>query len=141
MKWRRYDEAVEIVQKRFQYFPHVFRWRGRHFGVQSVDRCWTLSRSRWNHRAERHYFRLRCLEGLFEIYQDPRSNTWCLGRALLGRDEKLRLSQEMKRTPLTRHETASAGRFRVARTRRSLLRTIVSHVMRSDTGVGRFARV
>lgn len=84
MKWQQVDEAVEILQKRFQYFPQVFRWRGGHYTAQSVEKCWTVCRTGWRRQVERHYFRLRCSEGRFELYQDVRDNTWHLGRAMLG---------------------------------------------------------
>jgi hypothetical protein len=84
MTWQRYDEAIEVIQKRFQYFPQIFRWRGGHYSVQEVERCWTASRTGWRRQATRHFFRLRCPEGTFELYQDLRANTWHLGRAMLG---------------------------------------------------------
>lgn len=85
MGWKIYDEAVEIVSRRFEYYPSVFRWRGRFFRVDDVERCWTRSRrGTWRdrrRRVERHFFLLRCDEGTFEMYQDLRANTWHLRRA------------------------------------------------------------
>jgi hypothetical protein len=84
MTWRIYDEAIEMVQRRFQYFPRVFRWRGHRYDVDVIEQCWTVSRRAWWRRVERHFFRLRCAEGTFEIYQDVRTNTWHLRRARLA---------------------------------------------------------
>ncbi len=96
MGWRIYDEAVEMVGRRFGFYPRIFRWRGRLFRVSDVERCWTRSRrgSRYSgrRRAERHFFQVRCDEGTFEIYQELRANTWHLRRAKLskGRNALLR---------------------------------------------------
>jgi hypothetical protein len=93
MKWEQVDEAVEILQKRFQYFPQVFCWRGGHYAAQSVEKCWSVCHRGWRRRVARHYFRLRCPEGRFELYQDVRANTWHLGRAMLGADSSPPLAQ------------------------------------------------
>src|SRR5512141_1085101 len=66
-------EAVEMQEKRFGYFPKTFRWHGKRYDVQAVERCWTVA-----NRAPRLYFRVRCNEGLFDLYQDVRGNTWHL---------------------------------------------------------------
>ncbi len=83
MAWKIYDDSVEMVQRRFQYFPDVFRWRGRRHRVQAVRRCWTVARRGWKQRAERHYFQVECAEGDFELYQDIQRGTWHLRRARL----------------------------------------------------------
>jgi hypothetical protein len=103
MGWKIYDEAVEMVRRRFGYYPRVFRWRGRCFRVYDVERCWTRSRRGTRHdrrrRVERHFFQVRCDEGTFEVYQDLRANTWHLRRAKLrsGRRALLRRSALMWR--------------------------------------------
>jgi hypothetical protein len=86
MKWSSIDEAIEMVQRRHNYFPKVFRWRGQRYHVDRVDECWTVSRPGWKRRVERHWFRISCRAGGFEIYQDLESNTWRLGRARLVQD-------------------------------------------------------
>jgi hypothetical protein len=84
MSWKIYDEAVEMVQRRFQFFPRVFRWRGQRYEVEAVARCWTVTRRVWRGRIERRFFHVRCAEGDFELYQDIRAGTWHLRRASLG---------------------------------------------------------
>ena len=69
----RVRSAVEIQEKRFGYFPKVFRWRGKRYDVQAVERCWNATRS-----APQLCFRVRCREGLFDLYQNVRDNTWRL---------------------------------------------------------------
>ena len=64
-------EAVEIQEKRFGYFPKRFRWRGKVYAVEAVERCWTSTR-----RTPRLCFRVRCREGAFELFQDVQLNTW-----------------------------------------------------------------
>lgn len=66
-------QAVEIREKRFGYFPKTFRWRGKHYNVQAVERCWTTART-----APHLCFRVRCREGIFDLYQNVRDNTWHL---------------------------------------------------------------
>jgi len=81
MGWKIYDETVDIKQKRFRYFPRVFHWRGQHYRVESVQRCWTVVRRGWRRRIERHFFHVRCAEGEFELFQDVQTGTWHLRRA------------------------------------------------------------
>lgn len=84
MGWKIYDEAIEVLQRQFQWFPQVFRWRGRRYQVEAVEQCWTVSRSGWRRRVKGHYFELRCAEGRFEVFQDVESNAWRLRRAKLN---------------------------------------------------------
>ena len=84
MSWKIYDDTVEMVQRRVQYFPDVFRWRGRCHRVQSVRRCWTVARRGWRGRIERHFFQVECAEGEFELFQDVQDGTWHLRRARLA---------------------------------------------------------
>jgi hypothetical protein len=73
-------EAIDVRAKRFGYFPRLFVWRGQHFDVQTVERCWSTSKRQWGNRVERHYFRVRCPEGTFELFQNLTHNTWHLAR-------------------------------------------------------------
>jgi hypothetical protein len=66
-------EAVEIQEKRFGYFPKAFRWRGKRYDVQAIERCWTAAK-----RSPHLCFRVRCNEGIFDLYQNVRDNTWHL---------------------------------------------------------------
>ena len=93
MGWKIYDETIEMVQKRFQYFPRAFRWRGRRYDVDAVEHSWTVIGSGWRRRAARHFFQVRCGEGTFELYQDLQSGAWHLRRARLARS----------RVPAVRH--------------------------------------
>ncbi len=84
MTWKIYDEPIDLLQRRFQYFPRIFRWRGQRYEVDAVERCWTVVRRGWRRQAQRHYFSVRCTEGEFELYQDIRTGLWHLRRARLG---------------------------------------------------------
>ena len=66
-------EAVEIQEKRFGYFPKTFRWHGRRYDVQAIERCWTAVK-----RSPHLCFRVRCSEGTFDLYQNVHDNTWHL---------------------------------------------------------------
>lgn len=85
MSWTTYEEAIELIERRFQYFPQSFRWRGRRYDVDGVDRDWTTRRPTW-HRT----FRVRCAAGIAELSHDLASNTWRLRRASWD-DRPLRL--------------------------------------------------
>jgi hypothetical protein len=78
-------EPIEMRERRYGYFPKVFVHRGTRHEVYAVERCWTVSRRRWGGRVERHYFRVRCVDGMFELYQDVRHNTWHLDLRGSGR--------------------------------------------------------
>ena len=65
--------VVQIQEKRFGYFPKTFRWRGKEYAVQRVERCWNAP------RTDAHVcFRVRCEEGVFDLYQNVHNNTWRL---------------------------------------------------------------
>lgn len=64
-------EAVEMQEKRFGYFPKMFRWRGHQYVVEAVERCWTVPR-----QNPQLCFRVRCPEGSFDLVQDVGVNTW-----------------------------------------------------------------
>lgn len=66
------DEPIEMLARRFGFFPREFMWHGHRYQVEAVERCWT--------RPTRHYFRVRCAEGVFDLYQDVRINAWRLER-------------------------------------------------------------
>lgn len=76
MGWKTYDESIELLERRFAYFPQSFRWRGRRYDVDAVERDWTP-------RAEqqRRCFRVACAAGKLELYHDLGANTWHLHRA------------------------------------------------------------
>ncbi len=85
MRWKIYDEAIDLLERKFGLFPQAFLWRGRRYDVEAVQRCWTVSRRGWRRRVERHFFQVRCPEGTFELYQNLKANTWHLRRAKLSR--------------------------------------------------------
>lgn len=78
MAWKIYDEAVDMVQQRWQYFPSIFGWRGRRHEIESIECSW-LARG----QPARRFFRVRCAEGVFELYQNLGAGTWHLRRARL----------------------------------------------------------
>ena len=82
MAWKIYDEPVEMVQRRFQYFPRIFRWRGLRFEVESVQRVWTVTRHGLRH-AGRHFFQVQCTVGDFELFQEAPAGIWYVRRARL----------------------------------------------------------
>jgi hypothetical protein len=85
MGWTVFGEAIEMLARRHGYFPLAFRWRGQRFKVEAVERCWTVVHRSRRDRVERRFFRVRCVAGSFELYQDLVDGTWHLRRAKLGR--------------------------------------------------------
>jgi len=73
-------EAIEMQARRFSYFPRTFMWRGHRFNVCAVERCWTTGTRQRDGRVQRHYFRVRCAEGTFELFQNLIHNTWHVAR-------------------------------------------------------------
>lgn len=67
------DDAVEIQEKRFGYFPQRFRWRGKTREVQQVERCWTKTG-----RKPQLCFRVRSVDGVFDLTQNVKTNIWTL---------------------------------------------------------------
>lgn len=67
----RREQPVQKHEKGFGYFPKAFRWRGKRYDVQSIERTWARSR-----RAPRLYFRVHCRDEMFDLCQDLRTDTW-----------------------------------------------------------------
>jgi hypothetical protein len=85
MKIRKSHESIMVTQKRFGYFPEAFLWRGKIYRVISTEECRTVSKCGLFSRVERSYFRVRCAEGIFELFQDVLSNTWHVEKVMSAR--------------------------------------------------------
>lgn len=83
MGWKVYDEAVEMLELRFQYLPCCFRWRGHRFRAEAVMAVWVKRKRPWHRQGGRRFFQVRCAEGDLELYQDLRTGAWFLRRAKL----------------------------------------------------------
>jgi hypothetical protein len=68
--------------------PISFTWRGMEYHITEILASWRL-RDRWWEAADhhprgasdRHYYRLRCLEGLLcDVYYDAAPGVWVLDR-------------------------------------------------------------
>lgn len=73
---RKLNEPVVVPAKRFGFFPQVFVWRGQRLDVSAVESCRTEVRDDWRGRVERHRFRVRTADAVFELTQDPAQDTW-----------------------------------------------------------------
>ncbi len=73
---RKLNEPVIVPAKRFGFFPQVFVWRGERLDVRAVESCQTEVRDDWRGRVERHRFRVRTADAVFELTQDPAQDTW-----------------------------------------------------------------
>ena len=81
MPWKIYDETVEMIDRRFQYLPETFRWRGQRYDIDAVERSWTVAGRGWRRHIQRRFYMVRCGEGVFEIFQDLKTGIWWLRRA------------------------------------------------------------
>ncbi|MEA3397353.1 MAG: DUF6504 family protein [Chloroflexota bacterium] len=75
-------EPIRLLARRHNYFPQRFLWRGEQYNIDAVERAW--SEVRRNRKIARHFFRVRCAEGTFVLYQDARLNAWYLARRVRG---------------------------------------------------------
>lgn len=74
----RIDESIALLEKRYNYQPHVFLWRGERHAVATIERRWAATRRLWR-RVDHMYWRVRCQDGtLYDIYQNLTANTWHL---------------------------------------------------------------
>jgi len=73
----RRHERIQLTQSRQNSYPRRFRWRGRNYDVAAVQEAWTKMQ-RGPGRSARHYFRVRCTEGIYEIFRDTKLDTWYL---------------------------------------------------------------
>ena len=62
--------TIQMLQRRFNYFPKSFVWNNQTHTVMNVLRCWTI--------AHGLTFRVRCAAGTFDLTQNMRTNTWTL---------------------------------------------------------------
>ncbi len=69
-------EPISLLARRHNYFPKKFMWRGRHYDVYSVEHAWTEMKR----KGAWHFFRVRCQEGTFDIYQDLTLNAWYMAK-------------------------------------------------------------
>src|SRR5262245_25923059 len=67
------NDPVQILEKRFGYFPQRFLWRGQAHQVQQVERTWTKMG-----RLAQMCFRVRCNSGTFDLTQNCKTNIWSL---------------------------------------------------------------
>lgn len=77
LQWHN-NEPIKLLSRRHNYFPKRFVWRGKKYDIYAVERAWTKSKR--SGKASRHYFRVRCADGTFELYQDLALNTWYMAR-------------------------------------------------------------
>lgn len=61
-------EEVQVRLAEDAFYPQMFRWAGRHVRVLSIEGLRTCG-------AERR-FRVRTVEGVYELTQDTRSRVW-----------------------------------------------------------------
>jgi hypothetical protein len=71
-------EPIELLARRHNYFPRRFMWRGHRYDVHAVEEAWTETHR--GGRDARHFFRVRCAEGKFDLFQDINLNAWYLAR-------------------------------------------------------------
>lgn len=74
-------ESVELLEKRFNFFPSMLRWNGHPMQVDRVDAC-HIQRGGWLTPWRRLLrFRVRTGEGRFDLIHDPQRNVWRMAEA------------------------------------------------------------
>jgi len=77
--WQRHKpEPICLVTRRHNYFPKQFVWRGHQYDVYAVAEAWTEIQA----QGARHYFRVHCQEGTFDLCQDATINAWYLAKQI-----------------------------------------------------------
>ena len=84
MHWKIYDDTVDMEDRRFQYLPQVFRWRGQRYDVDVVERSWMVAGRGWRRDVQRRFFMVRCGVWVVEIFQDHPTRIWWRRRAKLA---------------------------------------------------------
>ncbi|HEY1016005.1 MAG TPA: DUF6504 family protein [Herpetosiphonaceae bacterium] len=75
-------DQIWLREKRYNYLPQQFVWRGVTHRVHRVERAWSAPATR--QQSPRHYFRVRCLDDrVYQIFQDVRLNAWFVERSQL----------------------------------------------------------
>ena len=70
-------ETIHMETTSFGFFPRAFVWQGQRYDARMVEQCWTSSPGRGR---EQRCFRVRCVEGTFELRHDPGRGTWHVDR-------------------------------------------------------------
>lgn len=72
--WQRV-EPIDVVDQRFNFLPHCFRWRGDVRRVRAIERVWEQPAR--GVRSARRYFEVVCgPEQRFVLFQDVHVGTW-----------------------------------------------------------------
>ena len=94
-------ESVELLEKRFNFFPSLLRWNGRPMQVDRVDAC-HVQRGGWLTPWRRLLrFRVSAGEGSYDLIHDPRRDVW-------------RMAASKPRYPLPFYQRRSFRLFREA---------------------------
>ena len=93
-------EAVQILERRFNYFPMRFRWRGQQFEVVHVEQV-RSTRREWPRRTQRRVYLVRTIEGHFALSHDLLHDIWYIRSAPtqlrdMWRPRVLHVSQKMR---------------------------------------------
>jgi hypothetical protein len=68
-------EPIEVIDQRFNFLPHCFRWRGDLRRVRMVSRVWEQPQS--GLQPPRRYYEVICGQGKrYVLFQDVRIGTW-----------------------------------------------------------------
>jgi len=79
MHWKSYDEAVDLVERGFSFFPQAFRWRGRRYEAKRSS-----GHGRPHVRAGAAISGYSVRRAFFDLYQDLTASTWHIRRVRWG---------------------------------------------------------
>jgi hypothetical protein len=69
-------ESIQVLERKFGYFPVKFKWAGQVVEIDAVEQCRT---EMWGHpKRARYYFKVRCGSILYWLSEDAESHTWAI---------------------------------------------------------------
>ncbi len=71
-------ESIKMLERRFNFFPAKFYWRGRVHNIEAVNECKTVTNPK-DSQATYHYW-VRCNGQLLHLCEITPSGHWLLQR-------------------------------------------------------------
>lgn len=75
-------EPIEICDKRYNYLPKTFRWRGHLHHVRVVERCWVVTHHHRRKSINSRCFRVRTANATYDLVQQLDGGSWMLRRVV-----------------------------------------------------------
>jgi hypothetical protein len=70
------NENIQVLERKFGYFPVKFRWAEQVVEIDAVEQCRTEIRG--HSRKTRYHFKVRCGSVQYWLSEDTESSTWSI---------------------------------------------------------------